>query len=257
MPLVLIPGIQGRWEYSRGIVEALALFYRVITFSLADERAAGRTAAPSIDVFADQVDSALDRLQVRSAAIVGVSFGGLVALRFAATRPARTAALAMISAPGPQWHLRPRHDFYARMPWLFGPIFLAESPWRLRREVMAALPEWPARRRYLAGQLRTIVTARVSLRRMAARARLIASYDRVADCAAVTAPSLVVMGDDALDHVTGSGGTAEYARLISHARLERMARTGHLGSVTRAADCAALVHRFLIDVNKDSHHSAA
>ena len=143
------------------------------------------------------------------------------------------------------------------MPWLFGPVFLAESPWRLRREVMAALPEWPARRRYLLEQLRTLVTAPVSLRRMAARARLIASYDRVADCAAVTAPSLVGMGDEALDHVTGSGGTAEYARLIPHARLQRMARTGHLGSVTRAADCAELVHRFLADANKDRHHSAA
>ena len=256
-PLVLIPGIQGRWEYSRAVVEALAQFYRVITFSLADERGAGRAGAPTIDVFADQVEMALDRLRIGSAAIVGVSFGGLVALRFAATRPARTAALAMISAPGPLWHLRPRHDVYARMPWLFGPVFLAESPWRLRREVMAALPEWPARRRYLLEQLRTIATAPVSLGRMAARARLIASYDRVADCAAVTSPSLVVMGDEALDHVTGSGGTAQYARLIPHARLERMARTGHLGSVTRAADCAEIVHRFLVDANKDRHHSAA
>jgi len=25
-PLVLIPGVQGRWEYSRGIVDALASF---------------------------------------------------------------------------------------------------------------------------------------------------------------------------------------------------------------------------------------
>ena len=60
-----------------------------------------------------------------------------------------------------------------------------------------------------------------------------------------------------LDHVTGSGGTAEYARLISKARLECLTQTGHLGSVTRAGACADIVHRFLADANKDSHHSAA
>ena len=256
-PLVLIPGIQGRWEYSLGVVEAMARFHRVITFSLRDERTGRGAVGSRMDVFTAQVESALDRLQIRDAAVVGISFGGLVALRFAATRPSRTSALVMVSAPGPQWHLRPRHDMYARLPWLFGPLFLAESPWRLRQEVMAALPEWSARRRYLLEQLRTIVTAPASLPRMAARARLIASYDRVADCALVSAPTLIVQGDEALDHVTGSGGTADYARLIRNARLVRIERTGHLGSVTRAEDCAAIVHRFLLDAKKDSQHSAA
>ncbi len=247
-PLVLIPGVQGRWEYSRGIVESLARFYRVITFSLCDERTwSGGDVSCHIDVFADQVEAALDRLLIDRAIIVGVSFGGLVALRFAATRPRRATALVIISAPGPQWHLRPRHDLYARLPWVFGPVFLAESPFRLRREVMAALPERSARRRYLREQLRTIITAPVSLARMAARARLIGPYDRVADCAQVAAPTLVVQGDETLDHVTGSGGTAEYSTLICGARLVQMEGTGHLGSVTRPDDCAAIVHRFIDD----------
>jgi pimeloyl-ACP methyl ester carboxylesterase len=256
-PLVLIPGVQGRWEYSRGLVEALASRYRVITFSLCDERSGERASAPCIDVFADQVESVLDRLQLPRAAIVGVSFGGLVALRVAATRPQRTSALVMISAPGPQWHLRPRHEWYARLPWIFGPVFLVETPFRLRREVMAAVPEWPARRRYLWEQLRTIVTAPVSLARMAARARLIGRYDRIADSALVQAPSLIVQGDESLDHVTGSGGTAEYARLIAGARLVNMPDTGHLGSITRAHECAAIVHRFLDHAKQDAQHSAA
>ena len=250
-PLVLIPGVQGRWEYSRGLMDALARVYRVITFSLCDERTWDGHDECRMDVFAEQVESTLDRLAIARAAIVGVSFGGLVALRVAATHPSRVSALVIVSAPGPQWHLRPRHDMYARLPWLFGPIFLAESPFRLRREVMAALPEWPARRRYLREQLRTIVTAPVSLARLAARARMIGAYDRVADCAKVSAPTLVIQGDDALDHVTGSGGTAEYATLIHGARLAQMEGTGHLGSVTRADDCAALVHRFIDDTVGD------
>ena len=255
VPLVLIPGIQGRWEYSRAIVEALAPFYRVITFSLCDERMAG--AVPRIDVFADQAARALDRLAIERAVVVGVSFGGLVALRFAATSTDRTAALVMVSAPGPHWHLRPRHEWYARMPWIFGPLFLAETPFRLRREVLAAVPEWPARLKYLSEQLKTIAFTPVSVARMAGRARLIGSYNRVADCARVTAPSLIVQGDESLDHVTGSGGTAEYARLIGGARLARMPHTGHLGSVTQPDRCADLIRRFLIDTSKDTHHSAA
>jgi hypothetical protein len=39
------------------------------------------------------------------------------------------------------WRLRRRHEIYSRVPWLFGPLFLAESPWRLRAELAAALPD--------------------------------------------------------------------------------------------------------------------
>jgi hypothetical protein len=36
-PLVLIPGLQGRWEYLRPAVDALSVFFRVLTFSLGSE----------------------------------------------------------------------------------------------------------------------------------------------------------------------------------------------------------------------------
>lgn len=255
-PLALIPGVQGRWEYSRALVHALARSYRVITFSLCDERTGDPTRQP-IDVFADQVEAALDRLGLDRAAIVGVSFGGLVALRFAATRPQRTSALALVSAPGPRWHLRPRHDLYARFPRIFGPVFLMESPFRLRREVAAALPGWRARVAYLREQASIIASAPVSLVRMAARARLIGSYDRVTDAGLVSAPTLIVQGEDALDHVTGSGGTGDYAQLISHARHAAMGGTGHIGAVTQPDACAALIHQFLVDAGKDSRDSSA
>jgi pimeloyl-ACP methyl ester carboxylesterase len=163
----------------------------------------------------------------------------------------------MISAPGPHWNLRPRHEWYTRHPWIFGPVFLAETPFRLRREVLAAVPEWPARLSYLWEQLKTLASAPASVSRMAGRARLIAPYNRAADCARVTAPSLIIQGDESLDHVTGSGGTAEYARLIGGARLVLMPHTGHLGSVTQPSRCADLIRRFLIDTTKDTHHSAA
>jgi len=80
-PLVLVPGVQGRWEYMRRTVDALSAHFRVVTFSLRGN---------SIDEYADQIAGALDERQIDRAIVCGVSFGGRVALRFAATARART-----------------------------------------------------------------------------------------------------------------------------------------------------------------------
>ena len=40
-PVVLVPGIQGRWEWMRPAVDALAARCRVLTFSLCDEPTSG------------------------------------------------------------------------------------------------------------------------------------------------------------------------------------------------------------------------
>lgn len=257
-PLVLVPGIQGRWEYSRRTLDALARHHRVFTFTLCDERA-WRThkLEHPIDMYAEQIAHVLDERGLKSAAIAGISFGGLVALRFAATHPDRTSALVLISTPGPQFHLRRRHQVYTRMPWLFGPVFLAETPLRVRREIRAALPDRRSRRQFGAHQLRTLATAPIGLSRMAARARMITSYDRIADCARVSAPTLVIHGEPSLDHVTHAAGTRDYARLIPNARSIELERTGHLGCMTRPNTFARLVHEFLATSIKDDHHSAA
>ena len=62
-PLVLIPGIQGRWEWMRPAVDALARYCRVITFSLADERTCGASFDPSrgFDCYVEQVMAAMDQ----------------------------------------------------------------------------------------------------------------------------------------------------------------------------------------------------
>jgi hypothetical protein len=57
-PVVLIPGIQGRWEWMAPAVDALAERCRVVTFSLADEPSSGFAADPArgIDNYLDQLD---------------------------------------------------------------------------------------------------------------------------------------------------------------------------------------------------------
>ena len=114
----------------------------------------------------------LDAHRIDRAIICGISFGGLVAIRFAARIPNERAALILASTPGPGWHLRPRHDVYARWPRLFGPLFLSESPFRLRAELVTALPDRADRRRFVRWQIADASSPRrVSLLQMAERAR--------------------------------------------------------------------------------------
>jgi 3-oxoadipate enol-lactonase len=246
-PLVLVPGIQGRWEYMRPAIDTLAGFFRVLTFPLCGEPDSGcrLDASHGLDNYSNQIVSALDTANIEQAAICGVSFGGLVALRFAARHPDRTGVLVLASTPAPVWRLRRRHQVYARAPWLFGPIFLVESPWRLRAEIAAALPDRRHRWTFRRGVLATLAKAPLSLARMAARARLIDGIDMRHDCEAVVAPTLVITGEHPLDYVVPATGSSAYARLIRNATPAVLERTGHLGSITRPDAFAALVHEFV------------
>jgi len=233
---VLIPGLQGRWEYMRRAVDALASSFRVLTFSL---------DADDFDGYAAQVDRALAATGIERATICGVSFGGLVAVRFAAHYPERCSALVLASTPKPLLRLRRRHQIYLRAPWILGPIFFAESPLRLRPEICSAIPDARARRRFALDGLRTVLSAPISLSRMAARARLIASIDLGPDCERITAPTLVITGERDLDHVVPVEGSSEYTRRIPNARAVVLERTGHLGTITRPEAFTDVVRDFV------------
>lgn len=254
-PLVLVPGIQGRWEYLRPAVDALATSFRVLTFPLCGERGSDMRfdRARGLDNYADQILRVLDDRHIDCAAICGVSFGGLAALRFAAVHPDRTSALILTSTPGPQWHLRRRHRIYVRAPWLFGPLFLAEAPRRMRKELAAALPDARERWAFMGRQIGTLLGAPLSLTRMAERARLISEVDRVDDCRRVVAPTLIVTGELRLDHVVPVEGTSQYLELIPGARSVVIEGTGHLGSITRPQAFADVVRQFITK----QHHAAA
>src|SRR5688572_5540873 len=105
VPIVLVPGIQGRWEWMKPAVDALAARCRVITFSLADEpTCAGRfDEADGFSCYVRQIGDALDAAHVAKAAICGVSYGGLVAAAFAARHPERVSMLILVSALPPTW----------------------------------------------------------------------------------------------------------------------------------------------------------
>src|SRR5215216_3956096 len=113
-PLVLVPGIQGRWEWMKPAVDALARRCRVITFSLADEPSCGAAfdVRSGFWCYVDQIAQAMDAAGLREAVICGVSYGGLIAAAFAARHPERTSALVLVSAVPHTWTPDERVSFY-------------------------------------------------------------------------------------------------------------------------------------------------
>ena len=235
--VVVIPGMQGRWEWMRPALRALSAYCRVISYSLGP--------AKTFDDLVAQVDRALDERGVAAAAIAGVSFGGLIATRFAATRPERTTALVVVSTPSPSWKPSPDQARYLESPWRSTPAFLVTSPQRLWPEISAALDGWPSRLRFCVEHTARIIAAPIVPAEMARRMRLNPGAGLVADCASVQARALVMTGEPGLDRVVPVESTREFVRLFGDAEYAMMERTGHIGVLTQPGRFARIAGEFV------------
>ena len=246
-PLLIIPGIQGRWEWMQPSIDALAREFRVITSSLPGEPGVDMPfdEETTFDSFVRHIDGVLDAAGVRDAVICGISFGGLIALRYAARRRHRVRGLILVSTPGPRWKLKPHLAWYARWPTLTSPLFALGAARRYWRELREIYPGLPAQLTVSVATLWRVATAPAIPYRMSRRARLAESQDFEADCAGVTAPTLVVTGERELDQVVPCDETMRYLTLIPGARFQLFERTGHLGTVLAPERFAAIVSRFL------------
>jgi len=246
-PVVLVPGIQGRWEWMEETVDALARRARCVSFSLCGEPATRcrLTGERGFDAHVDQLDRVLDEAKLDRVALCGVSYGGWVSVRYAARRPDRVTALVLASAPGPAFRPDERQKRYVRFPWLLLPEFLASTRQRLAPEVATALPDPAVRRKTAQRQLRRMLRHPISPGLMAKRIRVALKEDFAADCARLDVPTLVVTGEAGLDLVVPVETTLEYVRLIRGAEHRQLAATGHIGCVTRANEWADIVTSFV------------
>jgi 3-oxoadipate enol-lactonase len=250
--VVLVPGIQGRWEWMKPAVDALARRCRVITFSLADEPSCGASFDDSrgFDCYVEQIREAMDQAHLSSAPICGVSYGGLIAATFAARHPDRTSALALVSAIPPSWKPDDRVRFYLQAPRLLSPLFCLASL-RLYKEIAAATP----------GVLRgvgaavshgfTAVTHMFSPTLMARRARLLDDLDIAPELTEVRVPVLVITGEAHLERVVPVRRTLEYLSLWPQAKAVTLSHTGHLGLITKPEEFADLIATFVASSNPD------
>ncbi|MGW0118120.1 alpha/beta fold hydrolase [Streptomyces sp. NPDC003327] len=207
-----------------------------------DLRGFGDTPVDAPHTHADDVRGLLDHLGADRAALVGSSFGGEVALEFAARHPQRVSALALLCSgapghqPGPElraWGAREEAlldagDLDAAVElnvstWL-GPDAGPEARARVRTmqrrafDVQLAVPE-----EY--GPLDAGVTAE--------------------DLVRITAPALVVSG--AHDVPDFRALAEDLARLLPGARHLRLDWAGHLPALERPEETARLLTAFLAE----------
>jgi pimeloyl-ACP methyl ester carboxylesterase len=245
-PVVLVPGIQGRWEWMRRCAQALAEDGRVVTASLPGEPGSG-FALPrdaGFEVHAAYLDAILDRTGIESAVFCGVSYGGWVSVHYAARRPERVKALVLASAPGPAFRPDARQQYYVRAPRLLLPAFAYTSRQRLHPEVVRALPDPRERRAFLRSRLVEMARYPISPSVMARRMTVAARADFETSARQVKAPTLVLTGEPGLDRVVPVRSTMEYLEYVPGARAVVLEDTGHLGCVTRAREFARLVREF-------------
>jgi pimeloyl-ACP methyl ester carboxylesterase len=241
--IVLIPGIQGRWEWMKPAIASLSTRHRVLTFSL--------NAIPSDANCFDEWDRLIDRLlddaDAGPVAVVGVSFGGLVALRYASRWPERVRRLVLVSAPAPGLVLDERRAAYVRHPLLLAPLFALRSVTHLLPEVAAARPGLTDRAAFLLQYLARVVRYPASLPRMAAWVRAWPAAMREIPLASLDVPTLVITGEPQLDRVVAVASTLEYLNVLPNAAHVVLPRTGHIGLVTKPQAFATLVGEFVID----------
>jgi pimeloyl-ACP methyl ester carboxylesterase len=246
-PLIVIPGVQGRWEWVRPALEHLGRRCRTISYSLCGDFGSGRRVdrALGFDNYLGQLDDVLAQAGVERAAVCGISYGGFVALRYAATRPGRVSALIISSSPSPGWAPDPRQRAYISSPWRSTPKFIATSPLRIWPEIRAAFDTPLARAGFLARHGLRVAAAPMIPALMAARIVEQQSIDFAPDTARVRAPTLIVTGEPGLDRIVPVESTVRYLDMIPGARHATIPRTGHLGLVTRPEIFASVVGGFV------------
>lgn len=245
--VIVIPGVQGRWEWMLPALRELQKHCRTISYTLCGDWGSGMKFDRSLgfDNFVRQLDDVFERTGIEKAALCGVSYGGFVALRYAALRPERVTSLIFVSAPCPGWMPSERQKRHVSRPWLSTPAFLLAAPLRVWPEIRLAFDSTGAALWFMARHALRVLAAPVIPASMAAKVRVQQAVDFGPDCARVKAPALVVTGEDGLDTVVPTEATQHYQQLIPGARFERLKRSGHIGLITRPARFAEIVSGFV------------
>ena len=245
-PLIVVPGVQGRREWFAPTFDALSSRCRTISFTLAGDLGSGRKLDPALgfENYLRQVDEVFERTGLTRAAVCGISYGGLIAVRYAALRPERVSALVIASSPGPGWKPDPLQAVYIAHPWRKALTFVATAPGRIWGEVTAACG-FAGGISFLARHGARALAAPMTPGLMAGRILESQAIDFSLDCVAIEAPTLVISGEPHLDRIVPVESTRKYAEMIRGAQYVMLERTGHLGMVTRPSEWTDLVSRFV------------
>lgn len=237
-PLVLVPGLAGGYDLLGPLARLLARHFRVLTYQLRgeDDPFALRRSFGMGDLVGDLVEF-LEWHRLERPAVMGVSFGGTLALELAARFPHRLRAL-IVQGAGARFERGLLQRVAGTV--LSGYPLPADSPFVNQffnllfggRQRDQRLFEFVTRQCWQTDQ---------SV--MAHRFRLVERYDLTARAAQIAAPSLILSGDR--DLLVSEASLKALARGIPHAKQVQLSNCGHLAFVTQPERVAEEVRRFL------------
>jgi pimeloyl-ACP methyl ester carboxylesterase len=235
---VLVPGLAGGFELLGPLARILAQRYRVISYQLRGEDNCFTLRRPfDLRDLVDDLSEFLDWLCLENPTVFGVSFGGVLALEFAARYPHRLGRL-IVQGAGARFErgllgqvagtVLSRFPLPADNPFInqfFNLLFGT-------RQKQDALFDFVTRQIWQTDQ---------SV--MAHRFQLVESFDILARLGRIRVPTLVLSGDR--DVLVSSRSLTELCSGIPRAQFSRLPGCGHLAFVTRPDLVAEKVHEFL------------
>jgi pimeloyl-ACP methyl ester carboxylesterase len=252
-PLLLLHG-NGDSKFSWSwVLPELARTHRVYALDLPRLGQGGNVAsAPTSASFARFVAAYMDVLGIERAAIVGSSFGGLIAARLALAAPGRVAALGLVDSAGFGAAVNP---FLQQLAWPgygdfaahWGQTWAGARQWAwMRAALVFARPDrapatWIAEQDRLARlpgfSEGTVAILRSLVGWCGQRDLVLGQLSRL------TMPTLVIWGRD--DRIFPACQARVAATLLRRGQLAVIPDCGHLPHVERADRCADILGRFL------------
>jgi 3-oxoadipate enol-lactonase len=220
-----------------GLIERLAASYRVLALDLRGHGRSG-SAAKGMQVaeYADDVAQAIEAHGVGPAAVVGLSFGGMIAQTLAVRSPSLVSALVACGCP-------PGLPAEAQAT-------IRERGLAAERGGMAAVVDATIERWFTPAFRETPVAARVrehllqdTVQGWSAGWHAIAGFDLRAELWKVRCPTLVVAGE--LDAATPAAASAAIAAGIQGATLVTLAEAPHMMQLETSAAFSAAMADFL------------
>jgi pimeloyl-ACP methyl ester carboxylesterase len=243
-PLVLIPGFaSGAWSWSWQVDE-LSRSFRIVTF---DPRGIGQSEmgenhAGAIERIADDVAVLLDELKIKSAHVLGISFGGFVTQDFALRYPARVRRLILASTSfGGPGHVPPSIEVLTAFASTEG----LNSSERIRRYLTVAFsPGFVATNGDDVERFCRLREANeVSREAYSQQLHSAMNFDVESRLEEITAETLVISGDS--DTVVPTENSRNLAAAIPGSRLEIIEGAGHMAFVEKAGEFNRIVSEFL------------
>lgn len=244
--LVLVPGFaSGAWSWSWQVPE-LSKNFKVVTF---DPRGVARStllnrSAVSIEAIADDIKELLDESKIERAHVLGISFGGFVAQKFALSWPDRLNRLILASTSfgGPK-HVAPSMEVLTAFASTEG----LNTPGRIRKYLSVAFsPRFVEEHPQTVDEFcdlreANVVPEDVYMQQLRS-AMTFNSEPAVAD---ISAPTLIVTGSN--DTVVPMENSANLSRAVPRSRLQVIEGAGHMAFVEKAAEFNEIATEFLLE----------